>query len=173
MGDVMIRSRTILAYSLSATLLLSTSGIASALCASDNPAGTWHFFAMQGATPDIKATTVTVKNSTNANQQIKVFQNIAAPFTNTTARAIKCVLTIQASGNILSSPCTSYGVNGGVDSVNVTGNLTLSSCNLSGTINIPSDTAVTIQGGHINGVNGAGIATQGAKKVLSFTLIRN
>ena len=129
---------------------------------------------MQGATPDIKATTATVRNSADTGStQLKVFQNIATPFTNTTARAIKCVLSIQASGNILSSPCTSYGVNGGVDSVNVTGNLTLSSCNLSGTINIPSDTAVTIQGGHINGVNGAGIATQGAKKVLSFTLIRN
>jgi|tagenome__1003787_1003787.scaffolds.fasta_scaffold20931437_3 hypothetical protein len=170
----MIRARTILAYSLSATLLLSTSGIANAACgASAGPVGTWHFFAMQGATPDIKSITATVKNGSNANQQIKVFQNIATPYTNTTARAIKCVLNIQASGNILSSPCTSYGVNGGVDSTNVTGSLTLSSCNLSGTINIPGDTSVTIQGGHINGVSGAGIATQGAKKVLSFTLIKN
>jgi hypothetical protein len=171
----MIRSRTILAYSLNATLLLSTSGIANAACgASVGPAGTWYFFAMQGATPDIKSTTATVRNSAGTGQtQLKVFQNIATPYTNTTARAIKCVLNIQASGNILSSPCTSYGVNGGVDSTNVTGSLTLSSCNLSGTINIPGDTAVTIQGGHINGVNGAGIATQGAKKVLSFTLIKN
>jgi hypothetical protein len=32
---------------------------------------------------------------------------------------------------------------------------------------------VTIQGGHINGVMGAGIATQGAKQVLSFTLVKN
>ena len=175
MGDVMIRTRTILAYSLSATLLLSTSGIANALNCGANagPAGTWHLFVMQGATPDIKSTTVTVKNASNANQTIKVFQNIAAPFKNTTARVIKCVLTVQATGNILSSPCTSYGVNGAVDSTNVTGNLTLSSCNLSGTINIPGDTAVTIVGGHINGVNGAGIATQGPKQVLHFSLIKN
>jgi len=171
----MIRSRTILAYSLSATFLLSTSGIANALCASNNPAGIWHFFSMQGSTPDIKSTTVTVKNASNVNQQIKVFQNIAQPYSNSTAIVIKCVLTVSAGGAIAStSPCTSYGVSGNTQSTTVGGTLTLTSCNLSGTINVVGDpTPVTIVGGHINGNSGAGIATQGTKQVHSFTLIKN
>jgi hypothetical protein len=170
----MIRTRTILAYSLSAALLLSTSGIANALCASNNPQGIWHFFDMQGTTPDIKSTSVTVKNGSNANQLIQVFQNVS-PYKNNTSHAIKCVLTVNAAGTIAStSPCDSYGVSGPAQHTTVSGNLTLSSCNLTGTINVAGDPIpVSIVGGHINGNSGAGIATQGAKQVHHFTLIKN
>jgi hypothetical protein len=66
----MIRTRTILACSLSTTLLLSTSGIANALnCgASAGPAGIWHIFLMQGKTPDIKSTPATVRIHPTADQ---------------------------------------------------------------------------------------------------------
>jgi hypothetical protein len=106
---------------------------------------------------------------------INVFQGPNS-FNNSTSRVIKCVLTVNAAGTIANtSPCSSFGVTGGgAQNTTVSGNLTLSSCNLSGTINVAGDaTPVTIVGGHINGASGAGIATQGAKQVLSFTLVKN
>jgi hypothetical protein len=151
LGDVMIRTRTIWAYSLSAALLLSTSGIANALCASDNPAGTWHIFLTQGRTPDIKSTAVTVRNSSNSGPvTIYTFPSVNA-FNNNTSRVIKCVLTVNAAGTIAgSSPCSSYGVTGGgAHNTTVGGILALSSCNLTGTINVAGDpTPVSIVGGH-------------------------
>jgi hypothetical protein len=171
----MIRARTILAYSLSATLLLSTSGIANATCAIG---GTWHFFSMQGATPDIKSVTTVVGNTTNNGPvSVKGFPLAGQAFQNNTANVIKCRLTVSAGGVITNtSPCSSYGVTGGgPHTTTVGGTLTLSpTCDLTGTINVAADpTPVIIQGGHINGNSGAGIATQGTKQVHSFTLIKN
>ncbi|HET7679190.1 MAG TPA: hypothetical protein VFK79_03535 [Xanthobacteraceae bacterium] len=163
--------RKILTCSLSATLaLLATSGGANAACAL---AGTWHFYAMLGTTPDIKSTLVNVGNSTNNGATtIRVFPSAGVPYKNDTSRALKCVLTVQANGNF-AGPCTSYGVAGSPQNVNVSGNLALSACNLTGTVNVPGNPPVTIQGGHINGVSGAGIATQGSKQVLHFSLVKN
>jgi hypothetical protein len=84
----------------------------------------------------------------------------------------KCVLTMAADGNFTGN-CNSFGVVGAPEGGSVTGQLVLSGCNFTGTINVGDPTPITIQGGHINGVSGAGIATQGAKQVLSFTLIKN
>jgi hypothetical protein len=175
MGDVMIRSRIILAYSLSATLLLSTSGIANATCALG---GTWHFFSMQGSTPDIKTATTGVRNSADTGTvNVKGFPLAGQAFQNNTANIIKCRLAVSAGGVITNtSPCSSYGVTGGgVHTTTVGGTLTLSpTCDLTGTINVAGDpTPVSIVGGHINGVSGAGIATQGTKQVHHFTLVKN
>jgi hypothetical protein len=167
----MIRKRKILAYSLSGTLLLSTSGIANAACALS---GTWHFFAMMGSTPDIQSFTTTVRNSTNTGTvNVKGFPLAGAAFKNDTSRVIKCVLTVAANGSF-TGPCDSYGAAGAFTNPPVSGNLALSSCDLTGTINVQGDpTPVKIRGGHINGVSGAGMATQGSKRVLSFTLVKN
>jgi len=157
-----------------AAVLVATTGGAKAACNANNPTGKWHVFLMEGSPPNIKSTTATVGNTTNnGSVQLKVFQNIPRPFENGTAHAIKCVLTIAANGNFSNAPCTTYRVTGAPNSANVSGNITLSACNISGTINVPGDTAVTIQGGHINGNIGAGIATQGAKSVLSFTMVKD
>ena len=170
----MIRKRSALVYALSATLaMLSIMESARAGCNANNPAGTWHLMGMQAATPDIKSTTVTVKDGSNLNTQIKVFQNVANPYDNTTAGVFKCVLTVNGAGDIQASPCIAYSVDGTLNLSTVTGNLELTSCNLSGKIKAPGDTAVTIREGHINGTSGAGIATQGPKRVLYFTLIKN
>jgi len=167
----MIRKRKIFAYSLSATLLLSSSGIANAAC---TLAGTWHFFALQGSTPDIKSFTTTVRNSTNTGTvNVKAFPLAGSAFKNDTSRVIKCVLTVAVDGSF-TGPCSSFGVAGASNNPTVSGNLAQSSCNLTGTINVQGDpTPVTIRGGHISGGSGAGIMTQGTKQVLHFSLIRN
>jgi hypothetical protein len=135
----------------------------------------WHFFAIADREPAINTVIAHVKSSNAAGTplDIRVFPPAGVTFANDSAKVIKCVLTIAANGNFSNAPCTSVGVKGGTHTVNVSGHVALSACNLSGTITIPGDTLVTIQGGHINGVMGAGIATQGAKQVLSFTLVKN
>lgn len=178
----MIRKRKILAYSLCAILgLLSTSIAANATCAA-SPAGKWHFFAMQGQTPDIHSVNAIVKNGSNQNTTIKVFPNTGEAFQNNTSNVIKCTLTVNGSGNFTNSPCSYFAVTQEKSGTAVvSGNIALSpqstdfsSCNLTGTINVADElTPVTIQGGHINGSSGAGIATQGTKQVLYFTLVKN
>jgi hypothetical protein len=176
LGDVMIRKRTALVYALCATLLLSTSGVANATCGA-NAAGKWHFFALQGQSPSIQVTTTTVRNSAGTGTvNVRSFPLTSEPFQNDTERAIKCVLTVAATGNFSNAPCTSYGVTGGApQNVNVSGHLTLTSpaWNLGGTITIPGDPPVVIQGGHVNGVSGSGIGTQGTKRVFHFSLVKN
>jgi hypothetical protein len=147
-------------------------GNANATCTT-NAAGVWHFFALADREPAINTVIANVRNSAdNGTAQVRVFPSAGVTFAKDSAKVIKCVLTIATNGTFSNAPCTSYGDQGSVNSTTVSGTLTFSSCNISGTVNIPSDTAVTIRGGHVNGVMAAGIATQG-KQVLSFTLVRN
>lgn len=157
---------------LAGVAMLAMAQSAQAACAL---AGTWHLMAIQGTSPDIKSTTATVRNSAdNGSVSVKVFPNAGAAFKNDTARILKCKLVIAANGSFSNDPCSSFGVGGSPNNTTVSGNLTLSSCDLGGTINVQGDpTPVTIKGGHINGVSGAFVATQGAKQVLHFTLIKN
>jgi hypothetical protein len=151
----------------------AATGNANATCAA-NAAGVWHFFAITDREPAITTVVTNVRNSAdNGTTQLRVFPGTGVTFANDSARVLKCVLTIAANGNFSNAPCTSIGVKNGTHTVNVSGHIGLSACNLSGTISVPGDSLVTIQGGHVNGVMGAGIAIQGAKQVLSFTLVRN
>lgn len=92
------------------------------------------------------------------------------------AHAIACVLDLPANGMFSGAPCTSYqsGANGN-NMVDVSGDLMLSGCDLSGSISIPGDSDVIIRSGHVNGNIGAGIATQGTgnkTQVVHFTLVK-
>lgn len=157
---------------LAGVAMLAMLGAANAACPL---AGTWHFMAFQGSTPDIRSTTATVRNSAgNGPVNIKVFPNTGAAFKNDTSRIIKCTVTLAANGTFTKDPCSSFGVAGSPNNPTVSGQITATGCNLGGTVNVQGDpTPVTIQGGHINGNSGAGIATQGPEQVLYFTLIKN
>ena len=147
---------------------------ANATCAA-NAAGTWNFFALADREPAINSVIANVRNASgNGPIAIRVLPSGGVTFVKDSAKVIKCVLTISADGSFSSAPCTSYGDQGGSKSMSVGGNLTFASptCDLSGTVSIPGENAVTIRGGHVNGAIGAGIATQG-KQVLSFTLVEN
>ncbi len=165
--------RKFFAYSLCATLgVLSASEGANATCGT-NLAGTWYLFALEAKSPSIQVTGQSVVTHVNPTSSTVIYPfKSASAFHNGTAHAIKCKVTVKSTG-AFTAPCTSFGVvshDGG--NVNVSGNITVSACNLSGTINIPGDTPVTIQGGYVNGNNAAGIGTQGADSVLYFTLIK-
>jgi hypothetical protein len=152
----------------------AASGTAHATCTA-TPAGTWHFFALADRESAINTVIANARNSADTGSvSLRVFPPAGVSFAKDSAKVLKCVLTIAANGSFSNAPCTSYGDQGSVNNTTVSGTVTFSSpsCNLGGTVNIPSDTAVTIRGGHVNGVMGAGIATQG-KQVLSFTLVRN
>ncbi|HVZ52886.1 MAG TPA: hypothetical protein VG986_13025 [Pseudolabrys sp.] len=152
--------------------LLAASAGANATCAT-SLAGTWYFFDTQGESPNIqtKMTSVVVGPALTNKATIESFSftKNSQGYTNGTARVIKCVLTVKATG-AFTAPCSSYQ-NGQSESVNVSGQITMSACDFTGTITIPGDTTVTIQGGHVNGNVGAGIATQGAT-VHQFTLVK-
>jgi hypothetical protein len=164
--------QTILVYSLCATLaLLSTSGAASAACPI---AGTWHLFAMQGTTPAIKSAIAQVKNGANQTTNIRVFPKTGSPFNNETATVIKCVLAIKANGNF-TGPCSAYTANvANPVTPNVSGKLTMSACNFTGTLNVQGDpTPLLFKAGHINDKSGSAIGTQGNDSVFHFTLVKN
>ena len=150
----------------------AATGNANATCAA-TAEGVWHFFALADREPAISTVVANVRNSAdNGTAQVRVFPPAGVTFAKDSAKVLKCVLTIAANGSFSNAPCTSYGDQGSMNNTTVSGTLTISSCNLSGTIHIPSDTTVTIRGGHVNDVMAAGIATQG-KQVLSFTLVQN
>jgi hypothetical protein len=139
-------------------------------------AGTWHFSAMQSNTPAIRSVAAQVRNATGTSSMtIKVFPDTGSPFNNETATAIQCKLTVAANGDF-DGACTGYTANvTNPESPTVSGKFTkTAACNITGTVNVQGDpTPVTIRGGHINGVFGAGIATQGKGQVFHFTLIKN
>lgn len=152
--------------------LVAATGGANAACAL---AGTWYFYDMQAQSPNIQTnmTSVVVGPSITNKKNLETFTftKSSTGYQNGTARVIQCTLKVQSNGKF-SAPCTSYGDTGQIDSTTVSGTLSLSACNLSGTINVAGDpTPVTIKGGHMNGVMGAGIATQGAT-VHQFTLVK-
>lgn len=169
----MIRGCKFPAYTIVSVLgLVSTAIGADATCVLP---GTWHFFALEAASPGITTTTENVGvNAPPKSISIETFafSKTSTGYTNSIATAISCTMAVQANGSF-SAPCTSYGVSGSSkQSVTVSGQLSASaSCGLSGTINIPGDKSVSIVSGHINGESGAGIGTQGSK-VMSFTLVK-
>lgn len=169
----MIRYWKCLGFALAASLGLSlTPTGANAACPL---AGIWYFYDMQGISPGIvtnmKSVVVGPALNNKANIESFTFSNSNTGYKNDTSRAIMCTMTVKANGTF-TAPCVSYGVTGNVQSVNVSGTLALSAtCDLTGTITIPSDTAVTIRGGHVNGTMGSGIATQGTN-VHHFTVVR-
>ena len=150
---------------------LAATGGANAACAA--LAGTWYFYDMQGKSPNIRTefTSVVVGPQLSNKQTVEgfTFTKSDEGFNNNTTGVIKCTMSVKANGTF-TAPCTSYNV-GGTFSGTVSGTLTLSACDFSGTINIPGDTSVTIQGGHVNGNVGAGIATQGAA-FHHFTIVK-
>lgn len=160
----MIRKRKFLIYSLCATLgLVSTSVGANAACTT--LAGKWSFFAMGEISPNIVTMpqTVVVGPTINNTQTILVFKNPGQAFINQITHVTKCTLTVAADGTF-TGPCTSYGTSDGSSST-VKGTLALSAaCHLSGSIvaDDPGEALVVIQGGHVNGGSGAGIATRAA-----------
>ena len=168
----MIRNRPIVAYALCASLgLLSTSGAANAACAL---AGSWHLFMMKGSTPDIQTMTQNVGDVGNSGAvSVRSFPTTGAAFQNNTAQVNNCRLTVASNGGFTGN-CKSFGVAGRTGSGTVRGNLLLSSaCNFRATINVGDPTAIVIRALHINDTHGAGIATQGTRQVLSFTLVKN
>lgn len=125
--------------------------------------GTWYFYDMQGQSPNIqtKFTSVVVGPQLSNKQTVESFSftTKSQGYNNDTTAVIKCLMTVKANGSF-TAPCTAY-MPGKSHSGNVSGTLTLSACNFGGTINVPGDPPVVIQGGHVNGNVGAGIATQG------------
>jgi hypothetical protein len=169
----MIRQRKFYGCLLATIAVISTPGVGQAACAA-TPAGTWYFFAFQGHTPDITTTTLPVRTGPAAGTtDVTVFQSSGA-YQNSTANVIKCVITIATNGNFSADPCSYYGVTPGESgTTTVGGHFTVAACNITGTINVGGDpTPVTIQAGHINGNSAAGIATQGAKAVMYYTLTK-
>lgn len=135
--------------------LLGVSASANADCAT--LAGTWYFYDMQEQGPNIK-TKFTPFNGSSL--ETFAFTKSYEGYTNNTTTVVKCTMTVKGNGNF-TAPCTAYNIDGTFN-VNVAGRLTLSACNFGGTINIPGvGTPIVIQGGHLNGNVGAGIATQG------------
>jgi hypothetical protein len=158
------------------TIGATTAG-ASAACA--NIAGTWHFFAMQGSTPNIKSTTTTVRNGAGTPVSIRVFPPTGTPFDNSTSTSIKCKFTITAAGGI-SGPCTAYGVSasdGG--NVSLSGSATLNGCEITGgMLNTGEPTKVTLLGGYIKMTSStagtaSGVMRQGADQVFLFNMIKH
>jgi hypothetical protein len=174
----MIRQRKLLAYSLCAAFgLIAASTANAAVCTAASAAGTWHFFAMQGTSPGIETKTqsVVVGPTLGSKANITVFSNTAS-YKNQTSRVIKCKIVVTNTGNFTDDPCTTYGVTPGSNkAASVSGKLTVTpACDFTGTINVAGDDEpVKIVGGHANGNNASGIATQGNNQVLYFTLIKN
>jgi hypothetical protein len=174
--------RKALTYSVCAAVLCSAASGANAACTWGGAASNkWYLYLMQGATPAIKSTTVTVKNGSNVNQQIKVFQNIATPFENETTTVIKCLLTVSSTGVVSASPCNAWIVGGATHGASISGKLnstgattaSATACDFTGTLNVVGDpTAVTIRAGHVIGTNGAGVATQGPSQAFHFSLVK-
>ncbi len=152
--------------------VLGVSASANAACAT--LPGTWYFYDMEGQSPNIqtKYSNVVVGPALNNKQQIESFSftKTNKGYDNNTSTVIKCVLTVKAGGN-MTAPCTAY-MPDKTQNTTISGKLTLSACNLAGTINVNGDpTPVVIQGAHLNGNIGAGIATQGTA-FHQFTLVR-
>src|SRR6185312_183435 len=98
--------------------------------------------------------------------------------TNTKSNSITCTLVMNASGVFSNAACKSYHSQGGApNSTHASGHLTISACNITGTITIQGDpTVITIQGGRMGATTatigtGAFITTQG-KSVGHFTLVK-
>lgn len=169
----MRRCRKVLAATLCAGLSLAlANNSANAACAT--LAGTWYFYDMQGSSPNIRTnvTSVVVGPTMNTHKNLEsfTFTNTDKGYDNNTSSIIKCTMTVKANGSF-SAPCVSYAPDG-THNTNVTGQLTLTAaCDLSGTINAGDPTLVTIQGAHVNGNVGAGIATQGLQ-FHHFSLIK-
>lgn len=170
----MIRGHKFLACTMSSLLgLCSTAIDANAACPL---AGNWHFFALEAGSPGIATTTESVSTGGppgSINIETFSFNNSNPGYTNSIASVINCTLAVQGNGSFSGAPCTSYGVTNGAQSTTVSGQLSESSCNFTGTITIPNDTAVSIVSGYINGNSGSGIATQGSSQVLYFTLMKS
>jgi len=153
-------------------VLAASATSANAACAA--LAGSWYFYDMQGQSPGIqsKFTSVVVGPNLNNKQTLETFSftNTNNGYDNMTTTVIKCLMTVKATGSF-TAPCTAY-MPGKTQNVNISGKLTLSACDFGGTINVQGDpTPVTIQGGHVNGNVGAGIATQGTM-FHHFTLVK-
>jgi hypothetical protein len=152
--------------------LAAATGGANAACAL---AGVWHFYDMQTSSPNISTnfTSVVVGPNLSNKKNLETFNftNSSKGYDNNTVRLIQCKMAVKASGKF-TAPCTSYGVNG-TETVSVTGTLALNgTCDLSGTIVVAGDPVnVTIQGAHINGIFGAGVATQGGE-FHNFSLVK-
>jgi hypothetical protein len=183
-GACMRRIRSIGFYVLTTAVALVAANATAlaAACPGSAIAGKWHFFAIEGQTPNIKSAPVTVRNSANNGPTtIKVFPSTGTPFENSTSTAIKCDLTLSTNGTLTSAPCTAYGVQpGDGGAVSVTGKITFGTgtttvCAITGgTLNVPGDsTPVTILGGYVNNKQGAGIARQGSTRVYLFNIIRH
>ena len=170
----MTRNRKFFAYPLYVTLgLLPALASANAACAL---AGTWQFFGMEGSSPSIRDVATQVGSSNNkASVQINSFPLTGKPYRNNTSNVIECTLTVASNGNF-TGPCTSFGVVANSNGPGtVSGKFTLSSCNLTGTINVAGEPpAIAIQRGRINSnsTGGSGIATKGTGDVLYFTLVK-
>lgn len=150
-------------------------------CTTTQMNGSWHFFAMQSATPAIKnPVNQVVKDGTGANKTIRVFASSGTLFANSTATAIGCQVTVtgaSASAANFTGTCRSDGVvaGDGDTGVGITGNVALSTCTVTGgTINVSGDpTPVTFLGGHFFYPSGAGTARQGQSQVILWTMIKN
>jgi hypothetical protein len=81
---------------------------------------------------------------------------------------VQCTIAVAANGDI-SGPCKKYKATEPltITSVRAAGNLQLSACALSGTIN-----GNTIHGGQLNGNTGAGIGTTNKGYVFLFNLVK-
>jgi hypothetical protein len=92
------------------------------------------------------------------------------------ASVIRCVVTFGASG-AFTAPCRVFNVgNSTPHAKNTHGTMSLSDCDLTGSITIPGgDPKVIIKYGHINGNIGSGIAIQGtgtSTQVVHFNLVK-
>jgi hypothetical protein len=142
--SAMTGNRKFLAYALSTAFgLVAAVSSANAACV---PTGNWSL------------TGITVSSPTN---------------TNTKSNSISCTVIMNASGVFSNAACKSYHSQGGAPSTTTaSGHLTISACNITGTITVAGDpTPITIQAGRIFGTSAAFITTQG-KSVGHFTLIR-
>lgn len=151
--------------------MTAASGGAHAAC---TLAGTWYFYDMQASSPAISTVNTSVVVNTNPltkkNLESFKFTNTNKGYDNYTTSVIKCTMTVKASG-AFTAPCVGYAPDG-TNNANISGTLSLSACDLSGTINVAGDPVpVIIQGGHINGNVGAGIATQGTQ-FHHFTIVK-
>jgi hypothetical protein len=92
------------------------------------------------------------------------------------ASVIRCVVTFGASG-AFTAPCKVFSVGNSTQmSTNTHGTMTLSACDLTGSITIPGgDPKVIVKYGHVNGNVGSGVAIQGtgaSTQVLHFDLVK-
>lgn len=135
--------------------------------------GTWYIYDTEGTSPAISTVNQQVViNSNNNVKNIPIFAP-SSPFNNNTAGALGCTLTVKSNGATTAS-CLMYtsGKNLTGKTTTGTGTLSLSACNLSGSITMKNDpTPITIHGGHLNGNMGGGIATHG-NQVNAFVIVR-